>query len=117
MLPQNRITVFQFTGIALGAAAIHKKELRTGVVGLFAVLTASTFIYTADVFSAPKTGLFSLTHDKDLKIVVPNSDSNPAMYAYYKGLGASACAPAASRVVTVWGAESCRGPGQADDLR
>lgn len=43
------ITFFQFVGILLAGAALSKKELRIGAVGLFAVLTTSTFIYTADV--------------------------------------------------------------------
>lgn len=42
--------------------------------------------YTADCYSAPVTGLFALTHDRNLDIIVPSSSNQPALHAYYKGL-------------------------------
>lgn len=38
------------------------------------------------MYSAPRTGLYSLTHDKDLKVRVPTTANQPALVAYYKGI-------------------------------
>lgn len=60
--------------------------LRIGVVGLLSVLTSSTFLFTNDVYSAPKTGLFALTHDQ--KLSTSALDRGSPLYPYFRGLGA-----------------------------
>lgn len=58
------LMTFQLVGIALAAVAVTAKgrSLRAGAPLLLAVLTASTFLHTADVVNAP-TGVYALTHN------------------------------------------------------
>lgn len=79
------ITSFQLFGILLSAAAHFKPSLRIGSAALLAVLTASTFAYTYDVYS-DSLGIFALTHNSSLDSFVPTKDNMPGrLYSFYKG--------------------------------
>ena len=64
------ITFFELIMIIGSFVVITSKpEYRYGLTGLLAVLTATTFFYTSEIFNAP-AGIYALTHTTDYKMIV-----------------------------------------------
>jgi hypothetical protein len=65
------ITAFEFAGLVLSALAVLRfPELKIGMVGFLAVLTAACFVYTGDIYN-DKYGVWALTHSIDQTSQIP----------------------------------------------
>ena len=84
------VMTFQLAGIAVAAAAATSKGrvLRGGAPALLAVLTATTFLLSADVANAP-TGVYALTHNASGEFAAPtaaHSSGTKALIVFFAGL-------------------------------
>jgi len=83
------VTFFEIVTLVLALVAVYAvPDLKLGLVGLLAVLTSTTFLYTQDVYN-DTFGIYALTHTTDQAIQIPTKQAflgSAGVFAYYNSL-------------------------------